>query len=373
MEGLTQFLREQSPDGLLPWASQAKAAERFGVSYARVEEAALRLRLLPSRYQRNQQTLSVDDQLKLFLSRVAIIGCGGLGGYVIEELARLGVGTMAAIDPDVFEEHNLNRQLLATLGLVGSAKVQAAAARVAEINPAVKFIPIQSVWLPEDGNELVADATVVVDALDSITTRLALAATCSDLGIPLVHGAIAGWYGQVTTQFPGDNSIQRLYGGTRSRGIEQQLGNPAFTPALVASMQSAEVCKIILGVGNTLRNRVVFADLRDMTFSEMALAGQTKYKLLRMLRPHSSYVRTARMTKDRFVRIYFLPDHVEPSGLIGSTAIVIDLLRALPRSFMRSGMVQRRSYRSLLSKRPNLLLHLLKSGCCSLVNVMESK
>jgi molybdopterin/thiamine biosynthesis adenylyltransferase len=275
VEGLTQFLREQSPGGLLPWASQAAAAKRFGFSYAQVEETALRLGLLPSRYQRNRQTLSVDNQLKLFRSRVAVVGCGGIGGYVIEELARLGVGTLAAIDPDVFEEHNLNRQILATMGALGRAKVQVAAARVTEINPAVTLIPVQTAWLPENGKELLAAAEVVVDALDSITTRLALAATCAEVGIPFVHGAIAGWYGQVTTQFPGDNSVQRLYGDGRSRGIEQQLGNPAFTPPLVASLQTSEVCKIVLGVGNTLRNRIVFVDLRDMTFSEMTLASQT--------------------------------------------------------------------------------------------------
>jgi molybdopterin/thiamine biosynthesis adenylyltransferase len=275
VEGLTQFLREQSSDGLLPWGSQSEAAKRFGITYAQVEEAALSLGLLPFRYQRNQHTFSVDDQLKLFLSGVAVVGCGGLGGYVIEELARLGVGTLVAIDPDVFEEHNLNRQILATVALVGCAKVKAAAARVAEINPAVTLIPIQSAWLPQNGTKLLSGAKVVVDALDSVTTRLALAVTCAESDIPLVHGAIAGWYGQVTTQFPGDNSIKALYGNARSRGVEQQLGNPAFTPAVIASMQVAEVCKIILGVGNTLRNRIVFVDLRDITFSEMAIAGKT--------------------------------------------------------------------------------------------------
>lgn len=274
MKGLTQFLHEQSAEGLLPWASQAAAAKRFGVSCAQVEEIALTLGLLPSRYQRNRQTISVAAQLLLFRSRVVVLGCGGLGGYVIEELARLGVGTLVAIDPDVFEEHNLNRQVLSTVASLGCAKVEAAAARVAEINPAVTLIPIQAACLPHNGEQFLTGAHVVVDALDSIATRLTLAATCAAMGIPFVHGAIAGWYGQVTTQFPGDNSLAKLYGGDGRRGIEQQLGNPAFTPALVASLQSAEVCKILLGAGKALRNRLVLIDLLDMTFTEMALAGQ---------------------------------------------------------------------------------------------------
>src|SRR6266567_2964839 len=114
MEELHRFLREHAEGDLLPWLAQNAAAERFGFSLAHVEETALAAGFLPARYQRNRQAISVNQQLTLFRSRVAVIGCGGLGGYVIEELARLGVGTIIAIDPDVFEEHNLNRQILSS-------------------------------------------------------------------------------------------------------------------------------------------------------------------------------------------------------------------------------------------------------------------
>ncbi len=195
MEELNGFLLEHATGDLLSWADQNAAAERFGVPLARIEETALSAGLLPARYQRNRQAISVTQQLTLFRSRVAVIGCGGLGGYAIEQLARLGVGTIIAIDPDVFEEHNLNRQLLSTTGTLGRAKVEAAAARVTEINPAVTLIPVRDCYSPENGTELLRDAQVVVDALDSIPTRLALAETCAELGIPLVHGAIGGWLG----------------------------------------------------------------------------------------------------------------------------------------------------------------------------------
>ena len=270
MEELNRFLQEHADGDLLPWSAQTGAAELFGVPLAQVEETALAAGLLPARYQRNRQAISVGQQLALFRSRVAVIGCGGLGGYVIEELARLGVGTIIAIDPDVFEEHNLNRQILSSPATLGRAKVEAAAARVAEINPAVTLAPIRDFYSPENGDEFLRDAQVVVDALDSIPTRLALAATCADLGIPMVHGAIGGWYGQVATQFPGDDTIQRLYGRwVEGKGVEQQLGNPSFTPALVASIETAEVCKILLGEGETLRNRKLSINLLDMEFEEV--------------------------------------------------------------------------------------------------------
>jgi molybdopterin/thiamine biosynthesis adenylyltransferase len=270
MEELPAFLREHAEGDLLPWSSQVAATERFGVSVARVEEVALEGGFLPARYQRNRQAISTTQQLSLFRSRVTVIGCGGLGGYVLEELARLGVGSITAIDPDVFEEHNLNRQLLSSPGTLGRAKVEAAAARVAEINPAVMLVPIRAAYAPENGKELLYGAQVIVDALDSIATRLSLAETCTELGIPMVHGAIGGWYGQVATQFPGDDTVQKLYRRWVSgKGVEQHLGNPSFTPAVVASIEAAEVCKILLGEGEPLRNRKLVINLLDMGFEEV--------------------------------------------------------------------------------------------------------
>lgn len=272
MDALPTYLREQSDAGLIPWRSQMMAAERYGVTVGRVEEVALELGLLPARYQRNRRIISVEGQLALFRSTVAVIGCGGLGGYVIEELARLGVGRIVAIDPDVFEEHNLNRQILSRPGSLGTPKVGAARLRVNEINPAVTLVPIQEAIGGANGRELLRDARIVVDALDSIPVRLEVAEVCEALGIPLVHGAIAGWYGHVATQFPGDRTIQAIYRNwVEGKGIESTLGNPSFTPAIVASLETAEVCKIILGEGKPLRGRKLSLDLLDMEFHEITL------------------------------------------------------------------------------------------------------
>ena len=272
MKQLQIFLRGLADGDLVSWSAQVEAARRFELPLSRVEEETLALGLLPARYQRNRQGISVQQQRTLFGSRVAVIGCGGLGGYIIEELARLGVGTIIAIDPDVFEEHNLNRQILSTPATLGRPKVEAAAARVAEINPAVTVAKFQVFYSYKNGAELLHDADVVVDALDSIPTRLALAETCAELDVPLVHGAIGGWYGQVATQYPGDDTIQRMYGRwVEGKGVEQQLGNPSFTPAVIASIQTAEVCKILLGVGEPLRNRKLFINLLDMEFEEVSL------------------------------------------------------------------------------------------------------
>lgn len=270
MDELHSFLQSSASEDLLPWLSHVAAVERFGMSHAEVEHSALVLGLLPSRYQRNRNAITVVEQLKLFRSTVAVIGCGGLGGYVIEQLARLGVGKIVAVDPDVFEEHNLNRQLLSSPGAVGQSKVEAAANRVREINPATTLVPKHKAYSSDNGKELLAGVNVVVDALDSIPVRLALSNTCADLGVPLIHGAIAGWYGQVTTQFPGDKTIEALYSRwVEGKGAEKRLGNPAFTPAVVASIETAEVCKVLLGVGHPLQSRKLSINLFDMSFEEV--------------------------------------------------------------------------------------------------------
>ncbi|HIJ86312.1 MAG TPA: HesA/MoeB/ThiF family protein [Desulfuromonadales bacterium] len=269
---LSAFVRDHSNCQLLPWILQCEAADYFNVSLAEVEEAALQQGILPARYQRNRQAISASDQLILFRSSIAVIGCGGLGGYVVEELARLGVGRIVVIDPDVFEEHNLNRQLFSTPANLGRAKVEAAAARVSEINPAVTLTAIQEAFSPANGGELLKGCRIVVDALDSIQVRLELAEVCTTMNIPLVHGAIAGWFGHVTTQFPGDTTLQTIYRSWKGgKGVEQTLGNPSFTPAVVASLEVAEVCKLLLGQGVPLRDRQLVIDLLAMEMNIISI------------------------------------------------------------------------------------------------------
>lgn len=272
MLDLVQFLRERSVDGLLPLAVQAEAAGLFGLTLAQVEETALDNTILPVRYQRNRETISIDQQRALFRSRVAVIGCGGLGGYVIEELARLGIGGIVAVDPDVFEEHNLNRQLFATPDLMGRNKAEAAARRVAAINPAVTCVPVAESFAEHNGDEILRGVAAAVDGLDSIPARLLLADRCDARSIPLVHGAIAGWYGRLAVQFPGDGTMRRLYPRSHDLpGIESRQGNPSFTPAVIASLQVAEVVKLVLHIGEPLRSSCLDVDLYHLEVERFSL------------------------------------------------------------------------------------------------------
>jgi molybdopterin/thiamine biosynthesis adenylyltransferase len=272
---LRGFILKEAQGDLMPCSVQMAAAKRFNVSLSKVEETALELGVLPARYQRNRQTISTLQQYTLFRSKAVIIGCGGLGGYLIEELARLGVGNLVLIDSDVIEEHNLNRQLLSTADVLNRAKVEVAAERVRSINPAVTVTPLKTVFFLDNGRELVQGADVVLDGLDTIPARMELAQICHEMSIPLVHGAIGGWYGQVATQMPGDDISPRIFGMTPPiKGIETDLGNPSFTPGVVASLQAAEACKILLREGKCLSRRVLFINLLDMEIVEVNLKSK---------------------------------------------------------------------------------------------------
>jgi molybdopterin-synthase adenylyltransferase len=160
--------------------------------------------------------------------------------------------------------------LLATPETLGKAKVEAALKRVTEVNPAVRLIPHQLYFCSAASRELLQGVTVAVDALDSIPFRLELAQSCTEMNIPMVHGAIGGWYGHVATQLPGDSTVQNIYcNWVAGKGIEKELGNPSFTPAVVASLQVAEVCKLLLGKGELLRRRKLCVDLLDMEMHEI--------------------------------------------------------------------------------------------------------
>lgn len=199
---------------------------------------------MDARYIRNVPALSEAECAALRTKRIAVIGCGGLGGHLIELLARLGVGTIVCVDGDVFEASNLNRQLLSAPELLGTSKTEAALARIKHINPDVAA-EAHAVFLDaENAAELIAGCDAVLDALDSIASRRILASACAEAGIPYVYGAISGWVAQAAVSMPGDRLIERLY----PEGVAiRDKSVLSFTPALCAALQSALCVKLLLG------------------------------------------------------------------------------------------------------------------------------
>lgn len=215
---------------------------------------------LKKRYDRNMTALSMEDCEILFSKRVCIAGCGGLGGYIIEMFGRLGVGNITAIDGDVFDESNLNRQLLSDETVLGQSKALAAAERMKKVNSDVRVNPVTAFINEDNCTGLLADHDLVVDALDNIPARKLLVKHCAALGIPLIHGAISGWNAQITVIPPGGNAFDILYPDTVPT-TGSQMGNPAFTPALAASIEVAEAVKVLCGKGTLLIGKLLYVDM----------------------------------------------------------------------------------------------------------------
>jgi len=230
-----------------------------------------------ARYSRNVTTLSIEENEKLKNYSVCVVGCGGLGGYIIEMLGRLGIGHIISVDGDVFEESNLNRQLLSDTSSLGINKAIKAKERMATVNPLIEVKSVTERLSKENGKSIINGANVVVDALDNIESRLILEGICEEINIPLVHGAIAGWYGQVATVLPGDKTLTHFYGGKALEGAEKNLGNPSFTPAIVAAIQVSEVIKVLIGRGEILRGKMLFIDMLNQDYETIVCQGDVAY------------------------------------------------------------------------------------------------
>jgi molybdopterin/thiamine biosynthesis adenylyltransferase len=241
-------------------------SEDFGISLYLLEDRAMESGILPQRYSRNQQSLSITQQLLLHRSHIAIIGLGGLGGTVMEILARIGVGKFTLVDGDHFDESNLNRQLLAIQENLDQEKAAVAGQRVLAINPAA-MVSDYSLWFTRDnGGALLENCSLAMDCLDSIRARFILEECCMRAELPLVSAAIGGSMGQVTVIKPGDPGLQLIYGKAKpdeDKGVEKTLGTLAYGVSAIASIQASEAVKLLLSDKPTLHGRLLIYDLTD--------------------------------------------------------------------------------------------------------------
>ena len=261
------------PDGrpgrFLDLEAVAGLAGRFGLPPRHVEIAALGACVCPLRYARNLRAFSMAEQARLLSSRAALIGLGGLGGGLLENLARSGVGIVRGADGDIFEETNLNRQLLSCQDSLGSPKAVAAAARAAAVNSSVEFTA-QAGFLDEAGMfELLAGADVAVDALGGLADRPALASAARSRGVPLVTGAVAGYTAIIATVRPGDPSPLELFGGS-GPSAEEVLGCPSPSVMAAAALMAAEAVRLLAGRQPALAGKALIADFETMRFDTVS-------------------------------------------------------------------------------------------------------
>jgi len=209
--------------------------------------------------------LDLTDQDTLQRATVSIIGCGGLGGRTAELLVRLGIGSFILTDPDVFSTSNLNRQIFCTPETLGLKKAEVVAGELQKINPEAN-IRFHVQFFSE---ESIQNADLVIDGLDSVKYRLQLAKICRTHAIPLIHGAVKQWYGQIGVDHHISPLIGTLYPNTETETDSTPKVLP-MTVALIAAMQAAEACKCILHQSSPLQNGWLQCDLKNCDYEQIS-------------------------------------------------------------------------------------------------------
>jgi sulfur-carrier protein adenylyltransferase/sulfurtransferase len=231
-----------------------------------------------NRYQRHLLLPEVGDegQLKLLGARVLLLGAGGLGSPAAMYLAAAGVGTLGIVDMDVVDDSNLQRQILHNVDRVGERKVDSAKKTLTLLNPEVNVVTYDARLGADNILQILGEGwDVVIDGADNFPSRYLLNDASIKLGIPVVHGSIFRFEGQVTVFDP--------KGGPTYRDMLPEPPPAEFAPScaeagvlgvlpgIVGSIQALEAIKIILGLGDTLSGRLLAFDALEMSFREYKL------------------------------------------------------------------------------------------------------
>ncbi len=253
--------------GLAAWAESGYAVESTGGLDSLQRERYARHLALPD--------VGLAGQRRLLESRVLVVGAGGLGSPSALYLAAAGVGTVGIVDSDVVESSNLHRQLLHSPAQLGERKVDSAKQRLEAANPDVTVRAHDTRVEEENVDALVADYDVVLDGSDNFETRYLLNDACIAAGIPLVHGSVYRFEGQITVFAPPEGPCYRcLHPAPPPSDLFlncTQQGVLGVLPGLIGMLQATETLKLLLHLGKPLLGRLLCYDAMSATFQELAL------------------------------------------------------------------------------------------------------
>jgi molybdopterin/thiamine biosynthesis adenylyltransferase/rhodanese-related sulfurtransferase len=230
------------------------------------------------RYSRHLLIPEVGEagQQKLLDARVLLIGAGGLGSPASLYLAAAGVGTLGIVDADVVDDSNLQRQIVHSTNTLGEPKVLSAKRTIEALNPDVQVLAYQERLTSENIDRILADGwDVIVDGADNFPTRYLVNDASVWNDIPVVHGSIYRFEGQVTVFHPHVGPCYRcLYPAPPPPELAPSCaegGVLGVLPGIVGSLQASEALKVILGAGETLTGRLLLFDALHTTFDEVAV------------------------------------------------------------------------------------------------------
>ncbi|NPD80752.1 HesA/MoeB/ThiF family protein [Prevotella sp. PINT] len=222
---------------------------------------------MESRYARQLllPEIGAEGQRRLSDARVLIVGAGGLGSPVAAYLAGAGVGTIGIVDDDVVSVSNLQRQVLYDEGMVGRAKALCAKERLSALNSGIVVNACNERLTPDNAGRLIGGYDIVVDGTDNFAVRYVISDTCHAQGKPMVYGAVCAFEGQVCVLCKGHATYRTLYPDEAAPAMpycgKEVVG---VTPAVVGSVQAAQVLQLICSYGEPLIDRLWSIDLRTM-------------------------------------------------------------------------------------------------------------
>ena len=229
------------------------------------------------RYQRHTllPEMGEEGQQKLLGSKVLILGAGGLGSPAAMYLAAAGVGTLGIVDMDAVDESNLQRQLLHTVDRVGERKVDSAKKTLNALNPDVKVVGYDVRLAADNAVEIMDGYDLIVDGTDNFPTRYLVNDASLLLGIPVVHGSIQRFEGQVSVFSPYRGPCYRCLvpepPPAEMAPSCAEAGVVGVLPGIVGSIQALETIKVLLGLGDPLVGRLVSYDALEQSFRTFKL------------------------------------------------------------------------------------------------------
>jgi molybdopterin/thiamine biosynthesis adenylyltransferase/rhodanese-related sulfurtransferase len=231
-----------------------------------------------SRYARHVRLPEVGEagQLKLLASRALIVGAGGLGSPAALYLAAVGVGTIGVVDDDVVDASNLQRQVLHNIDRLGMAKVDSARETLGALNPDIKVETHRDRLMAANAERIVSGYDIVIDGGDNFPTRYLVNDVSLNTGVPVVHGSIFRFEGQVSVFDPWNGPCYRcLHREPPPPDLAPscaEAGVLGVIPGVIGSIQAMEAVKVLLGVGETLVGRLLVYDALEQGFASLAVS-----------------------------------------------------------------------------------------------------
>lgn len=217
--------------------------------------------------------IGIEGQTKIKNARVLVVGAGGLGSPALRYLTAAGIGHIGIVDDDVVSESNLQRQILYDTPTVGQSKAEVAKKSLSALNPYSEFELFKTRFTPQNAIEIATGYDIILDCTDNFDARYTINNASRELGIPMVHGAIFKFSGQVSVfNYQGGPAYDHLFPDTPPvNTAPDALGVLGVLPGVVGSLQSNEVLKIILGIGDVLTGKLLLIDLKKVSFQVLTL------------------------------------------------------------------------------------------------------